>query len=206
MIVEAEFYYELSYIPHKKRNARTACVRDRATVEIPEVSAAEAPVAVRLRATMFSDRRGEDEFDDYRYFDGALWRARTLQKRDEGAKRYEEMTAAELVEHSAKGVGPLGSHGYGWRMDRAVALESLMPCRPQQDPDALRNAEIRRLQAEAADHLLVDGIVYARTTEPLYKVAESGTFQRYRDVEVIHLSEVGPQIDPSDLETALTTD
>lgn len=203
MIVDAPFIYELPYVPHRARNKRTAIVKDSAPIEIAEASASEAPVALKVDAGRFSRTWTVGAPRDYRFWNGAFWRPYSIQTEarrgnKENNARYAPMPVKELVRQTAAGGGPFGNDNSGWRLNRAVELNSLMPCRFMASPDALREQVIRDLQQTSADILVVDGIAYHRVSEPVFRVKKWGSFEQYHSIEVTHVADIKPEDDPEE--------
>jgi hypothetical protein len=202
MIVEVPFCYEIPYIPHRGRKKKTANVVDKASIEIKDLTAAEAPVAVRVVAGKFSRSWNAGQPRDYRYADGRFWRShsvKTQPRRDNkmNIARHAAMPVKEMVRSISSGGGPFSKHGLSWKLERAVALDSLMPCRLLASPEVLREAEVLRIQSLAERILFVEGVAYYEISEPVYRVEKSGSFDQYTSIETMHVAQIEAGHNPS---------
>jgi hypothetical protein len=199
MIVEVPFYYELPYIPHRSRKAKTAIVLDSAPIEIAEAAGDEAPVVLRVDAERFSRSWNAGKPRDYRYWNGAFWRPYSVESTGQkGEKLRLAMTSDEFARAAARKGGRFTSNGMSWKFDHGVTLNSLMPCRPQAVPESLRASVIREIESRAADVLFVAGIAYHRISEPVYRVKQWGDVPRQSSIEVVHVAQINAKDDPSE--------
>jgi hypothetical protein len=181
MIVNAKFIYDAKILLKRHRNRADVRLIDSADVKIQEATGEQAPVALLVP----SDRRiwhaeGEEPEPKapYRLFAGSLWSPRVDSHVPRGEKP-KPITAEDLRAMAEKGDqyrNPFHT-GVDWHWRDAKRLSDIDNVK-EADLSA-RDAVVRHLEAVAAGLVLVDGILYERTDEPVYVVKRSGTFSAH---------------------------
>lgn len=200
MIVEVPFFYDFPYVPHRARKQKTAVVRDVVPIELAEVAADQAPVALRVCANRFSRSWNAGRPRDYRFWNGSLWRPYSVEVdgSEKGNRDFEVKAASAFVQDATREGGFFTSSGQSWKFERAVALDSLMPCRPKASPEALRDAAVREIEARASNVLLVEGVAYHRISEPVYRVKQWGDVPEHTSIEIAHVNQIEAKDDPAE--------
>jgi hypothetical protein len=199
MIVDVPFFYDFPYIPHRNRNQKTATVLDAVPIEIVEATSDQAPVALRVSANRFSRSWNAGQPRDYRFWSGSFWRPFSAESGSGKKNRaFEAMTAGAFLQDAAREGGYFTSGGQSWKFERAVALDTLMPCRPKASPEALRDDVIRQIQAKASNVLLVDGMAFHRISEPVYRLKQWGDVPEQSSIEIAHVNQIEAKDDPAE--------
>lgn len=183
MKIRAPFVYEAMVIPRKARNERHKFFGEWTEVEIREVSDIEAPVALSWKDSEFQPS-GIDGVCERRWFNGSLWEPEAFKY---SGKPNEHVTLEQLKEWTEKAwtYSPL-IKGPDWRV-REVVEGKTVPLDPDDYRRVLssgREDALRKVQ-EAADSIIsIDGKVWWRTFEPVYRIKVSGGFRETFWVEV----------------------
>lgn len=188
MLLHITYVYEAEVVAHRKRNPETRAYIDTRTVEVPEVSEADLPVAFKWK----SDRSYREDAGVPREVrwtpEHGLWEERTEIERTRGS---DEVTVtrfdAEWLRRQADATSE--ENREGWRPGSTFALY----------PDSHGNHDVREMvrigddtgirsvrsstadsrwgevEAKVRGMLLMDGKVMRRAVEPVYEVSGSGS-------------------------------
>jgi len=170
MILNVDFIYEAVVLRGRKRTPDDVSLVSTQPVEVREVEAAAAPVALRTREDRPGGGGGTRE---YRLFEGGLW---VVHKDDEGKA---PANAAWL----ARQAGSIADapYGYGHPFAATTSHRGGVLGRPGEVPDLrlLRSDHDDRAAAvreAAAGILLVDGLVHRPAPEPVYEFVDEHRF------------------------------
>lgn len=179
MKLRVPFVYEATVLPKKARNPRAVWFGEFADVDIKEVSDFDAPVALRWAAGAFN-RDGIDGVNERRWFDGSFWEPAIYYY---SGRPNEHIDAANMAEATQKGHShSLLIRSVDWRVRdflNGTAEGALHSEDYRLVHSSFRDEELEKTLAIAGDTLIVDGKVWQRSFEPVYRVSDSGTFQRY---------------------------
>lgn len=200
-IIDVPISYVYKLIPPKKRNAVDFNIIERVPVEIPDLSAAEAPAGLRFKP--LSSYWSGSEPVDHPWFDGRLYAP--FGRAASGAKSL-VLKADEMLEMMAT-----PSDGYYVPFDVPrklfdrdlpyIDIKELPAGRTQDDGSKARAEQIAKVQKQASDTIFVDGRVYLACQEPVYRFGyNSYGFNRPQANEpACHLKTIAPyEIKPHD--------
>lgn len=154
MIINAKIKYEEEYLPSKRhRIPRIREVEETIPVELRELKRSDAPVAMVVTDYQsYIDEKGEDQFGlretSFHAIDGQLY----SEKRDMRGALDEGPYSMDLL---LKAIERKGDCYYCWN-------------------DKSREGVLDSLKEFVASHVLVDGVVYNRRSEPRYVVQTFG--------------------------------
>lgn len=202
-LFEVPFTYDLKFVPAGKRKPHDHTILDSAQIAVPAVTDAEAPVALRWKPNFrHSDWRSETPLD-HRWWHGRIWRpfSRTA-SREESVLLSVDDAKSIIAEHGYANPFRTGLEHY--RIRDTKPLSDLQGGKIVTPHEKDRAGKIDDLTRRAADLLVVEGIIYEPTEEPVYKIGSSGYSSRrdfpdepWLHVETVPWSSVGPN-DPPD--------
>lgn len=181
------FEYSASVVEKKKRNPENKDFWEWLDVEIAEADDAEAPVALRwhdevpqeLPSYSARDRWGAVPNDGEcvtRWFEGRHWMPALARQQDERTGAYERLSAASLEKMCAAGedyANPAMLHfPKSHAISRSPEGNPLVESEFRLSTGSTREREIAQIQAKTASLLIVDGIVWERSAEPVLYLKE----------------------------------
>lgn len=168
-IIDVPISYTVKLVPPKKRNAREFDIIENVPVEIPDLSADEAPVAMRL-APLSSHWYGKKPVD-HRWFGERLYApfGRAASGKDLEYMQVEDMVAKMADRNEDPYHVPFSLPARRYNLEY-IERKDLPPGRIEDDGTAERAQKIATVQAQAAEMVLVDGGVYLTCAEPIYQL------------------------------------
>ena len=158
-----KFSYTETTVPHGCRKPRNVIKGDGIVkVRIREVSAAQAPVAIRSVMPEHSRFPGLEV--EYRYFGGNLWTRLNL---SHGAMVDTYFVGGLDASHAAlPDELDMRTDSYGFQFEHKFGL--------MYEPSGSKDVIAKALRGMAASHILIDGIAYRLAPEPRYVVMTFG--------------------------------
>lgn len=184
MKLRIPFIYYADVVPKGARKSRRTQFGEYVDAEIREVADFDAPVALRWEADKYG-REGVDGFNERRWFDGKLWEPSLYYY---SGRPNEHIDARAMADATAKGYrhSPL-IHNYDHQFDKLFHGQAgpLVPAEHREIISSDRDLELGKTLAAVEGTLIVDGKVWVESVEPVYRVSDSGGFQRYIRFEII---------------------
>lgn len=184
MKLRVPFVYYAEITPKKARNSRKAMFGEYVDAEIREVADFDAPVALRWAADKYG-QKGLGGFNERRWFDGRLWEPSIYYY---SGRPNEHIDAAGLEEATRRGYRHSALiHNYDHQVSQLIdgKVAALDPAECREVLSSERDRELRKTMDLIEGVLIVDGKVWKESAEPVYRVSDSGGFQRYIRLEVI---------------------
>jgi hypothetical protein len=182
MILNVDYVYEALVRHRRKHRNESHHYLATQPVEIREVPASAAPVALRVHDNRLRD--GEPKTREYRLFEDALW----LPAR---AGRGSDQAGVEWLREAATAAGT-SPYEYGNPFGATVQNKMAVRGRREDDEtvvalaDSNQDARAAGVRAAAAEYVLVDGVVHSRAPEPVYEVHAE------RDFAFVHVRAYSP--------------
>jgi len=176
--------YTARVIPKKARTEREVLYGEWTEVEVREVSDIEAPVALAWQDTRFQPS-GVDGVCERRWFADAFWEPYVFHY---SGKPNEHVTVETLQHWTEQGwsYSPL-IRDHDWKVRELVEGRA----RPLDEAElrvvasSEREAAFEKLLSAADSLIAVDGMLWQRTHEPVYKATRSGGFSgTYYRIEI----------------------
>jgi len=184
MKLRIPFIYYADVVPKGARKARNMQFGEYVEAEVREVADFDAPVALRWEADRYG-RGGIDGFHERRWFEGKLWEPSIYYY---SGRPNVHINARSMADATAKGYrhSPL-IHSYEHHFDRLFngLVGPLVPSEHREVLSSEREEQLFRTLTAADGTLIVDGKVWVESYEPVYRISDSGGFQRYIRLEVI---------------------
>lgn len=193
MKIRVPVVYEATVTPKKARNPREERFGEWIEVQIREISDMEAPVALRWQDEKYQSA-GVDGVCERRWHEGQLWKPAV---HGYSGKPNEHLTLDRLAEWTAAGYSygnPLVS-GVDWRMKDFAVKGVDEPLRPEDFRHVMTSGREKAV-ADAIERgettISVDGKIWTRTHEPVYRVVRGGGFHSdYVKVDIVSPPEDG---------------
>jgi hypothetical protein len=178
MHINVNFIYEAEVKHRRKVNAVTKSFVGTVPVEVAEAAGSDAPVAMRFRAPLGYDPAPGFRLEVRTYGD-ALYVPYHMppQARFEARQEDHPPRGAAWLRETAEGAFRSGHHEARLPFRTGTSYESLGAIVPIADEPGLREvvaskeaARAAEIRADAADLLVVDGILHRRCPEPYYRI------------------------------------
>lgn len=179
--------YTESVVPKQARTVRDLHFGDWFEVEIQEVSDFEAPVAIEWRIERHDrDYSAIDNIVQLRYFAGHFFEVQPI---TEAYKPNIPLTAEEMVEMTSSGSyssNPLlGSNDDGRSVvDSPELYTSFKPDEYRAVYSTGKADKLKELQERASNIIIVDGLVWTKTHEPVLKIEQETSFHSTIDFSI----------------------